>query len=50
MAQARPWLAPGGKSFEHARDGRFFFHVEIRHRLTGPIVRYRGWLEPDPEG
>lgn len=21
------------------------FHVEIGHKLTGPIVRYRGWLE-----
>ncbi len=28
------------------RDGRFHFHVEISHPLTGLIVRYRGWLAP----
>ncbi len=26
--------------------GRFHFHVEIRHRFTGLIVAYRGWLAP----
>ena len=40
------FLAPGGKAFEHAADGRFNFHVEISHPLTGLIVRYRGWLVP----
>ena len=29
-------------------DGRFSFHVEISHPLTGLIVRYQGWLEPKP--
>jgi hypothetical protein len=37
-------LAPRGDSYEFAADGRFNFHVEIRHPLTGLIVRYRGWL------
>jgi Domain of unknown function (DUF4166)/Saccharopine dehydrogenase NADP binding domain len=39
-------LAPLGNSFEQAADGRFYFHVEIRHPLTGLIVRYQGWLIP----
>jgi hypothetical protein len=39
-------LAPGGEAFESAEDGRFNFHVEIGHRFTGQIVRYRGWLAP----
>ena len=39
-------LAPRGDSYEHAQDGKFHFHVEIAHPLTGPIVCYRGWLVP----
>jgi hypothetical protein len=42
-------LAPGGTSYEFERDGRFHFNVEIGHKWTGPIVAYRGWLEPDSE-
>jgi len=30
-----------------SRTVRFRFHVEISHPLTGLIVRYRGWLEPN---
>jgi hypothetical protein len=41
------WLAPRSEAFETAEDGRFRFHVEISHPLTGLIVRYRGWLAPD---
>ena len=37
--------APGGESYEYVQDGRFCFHVEIRQRWIGLIVRYRGWLE-----
>ncbi|MGP0088574.1 MAG: DUF4166 domain-containing protein [Xanthobacteraceae bacterium] len=40
-------LAPFGDSYEFVEDGRFNFHVEISHPLTGLIVRYRGWLVPD---
>jgi hypothetical protein len=40
------WLAPRGDAHEHAADGRFNFHVEISHPLTGLIVGYRGWLVP----
>jgi len=40
------WLAPGGTAFEFAVEGRFHFDVEIRHWLTGLIVRYHGWLAP----
>ncbi|MCZ0736801.1 SDR family oxidoreductase [Phreatobacter sp. AB_2022a] len=43
-------LAPAGSAFEAVEDGRFRFHVEIGHRRLGLIVRYRGWLEPVPEG
>ncbi len=40
------WLCPRSDSYETAKEGRFRFHVEIGHRLTGLIVRYQGWLEP----
>jgi Domain of unknown function (DUF4166) len=40
------FLAPGGEAYESAEDGRFNFHVEIGHPLTGLIVRYEGWLVP----
>ncbi|MBX5038451.1 SDR family oxidoreductase [Rhizobium lentis] len=38
------FLAPGGETYEEERDGRFHFHVEIGGRLTGLVVRYKGWL------
>ncbi|QND68948.1 DUF4166 domain-containing protein [Mesorhizobium loti] len=45
------WLCPRSTSFETVENGRFRFHVEISHPLTGLIVRYRGWLAPsDPNG
>ncbi|MBV9861399.1 MAG: DUF4166 domain-containing protein [Alphaproteobacteria bacterium] len=40
------WLCPRSDSYETVEDGRFHFHVEIGHPLTGLIVRYRGWLAP----
>jgi hypothetical protein len=39
-------LAPRGDAYEFVEEGRFHFHVEIRHPFTGLIVRYRGWLVP----
>jgi Domain of unknown function (DUF4166)/Saccharopine dehydrogenase NADP binding domain len=41
----RAW-APIGTAYEFVEDGRFKFHVEISHPLTGLIVRYQGWLIP----
>jgi hypothetical protein len=41
-------LAPYGDSYEFEESGRFNFHVEIRQPLIGLIVRYRGWLVPEP--
>ena len=38
------WLCPGSIGCETVEDGEFHFDVEIRHPLTGLIVRYRGWL------
>jgi len=38
------WLGPRAVAYEMAEAGRFHFHVEIGHPLTGLIVRYRGWL------
>ena len=38
--------APRFEAFESADDGLFRFHVDIRHPLTGLLVRYRGWLKP----
>jgi uncharacterized protein DUF4166/saccharopine dehydrogenase-like protein len=39
-------LGPRSNAYEFAVDGRFHFHVEIGHVLTGLIVRYRGCLVP----
>jgi hypothetical protein len=39
-------LAPRINAYEFAEAGRFDFHVEIAHPVTGPIVGYRGWLDP----
>jgi len=39
------WLFPRIEAWESGEDGRFRFHVDISHPLTGPIVLYRGWLE-----
>lgn len=41
----RAW-APGGAAREFDDRGRFGFDVEIRHALSGLIVRYKGWLMP----
>jgi hypothetical protein len=38
-------MAPGGPSYETAVGDRFHFHIEIRQRLIGLIVAYRGRLE-----
>ncbi|HXN16229.1 MAG TPA: DUF4166 domain-containing protein, partial [Usitatibacter sp.] len=37
-------LAPMCNSYEFVQEGRFHFHVELAHALTGLIVRYSGWL------
>lgn len=42
-------LCPRTTSYETVIDGRFNFHVDIGHRITGLIVRYRGWLVPEDE-
>ncbi len=42
-------LCPRSTAHETEEDGRFHFHVEIGHPLTGLIVRYRGWLVPEAE-
>ncbi|HEX3916052.1 MAG TPA: DUF4166 domain-containing protein [Caulobacteraceae bacterium] len=41
------WLCARSNSYETVEAGRFRFHVDISHPLTGPIIRYRGWLVPD---
>jgi len=40
------FLAPESEAREFDADDRFNFHVEISHKWTGLIVRYRGWLVP----
>jgi Domain of unknown function (DUF4166)/Saccharopine dehydrogenase NADP binding domain len=40
------WLSPRSIAYETVENGRFHFHVEIGHPLTGLIVRYHGWLVP----
>jgi hypothetical protein len=41
-------LGPREDVHETAIDGRFHFYVDIRLPLIGRIVRYRGWLIPQP--
>lgn len=45
LPMPRAW-APGGDTREYDDGGRFGFDVEIRHALTGLVVRYKGWLVP----
>lgn len=41
------WLFPRIEAWEEVDwEGRFRFHVDIRHPLAGFILRYRGWLAP----
>lgn len=44
------WLAPRSNAHEREENGAFHFFVEISHPLTGLIVRYEGWLKPQPPG
>jgi len=37
-------LSPNASTYEYAEDGYFCFHVEVKHWLTGLIVRYHGRL------
>lgn len=41
------FFAPSGVATEYEEDGRFRFDVPIVLPLVGPVVHYRGWLEPD---
>jgi hypothetical protein len=40
------WMAPAGDTVEYAEAGYFCFSVEMKHFLTGLIVRYQGRLKP----
>lgn len=37
-------LSPNASTYEYDKDGMFNFHVEVKHWLTGLIVRYEGGL------
>jgi hypothetical protein len=41
-------LHPAVRTFESERDGRYHFEVEARLPLFGLLVRYGGWLQPQP--
>lgn len=43
-------LMPKSETVEYVEDGRFRFDVGISLPFAGPVVRYRGWLEPASEG
>jgi hypothetical protein len=43
------FLLPRGNTYEHGAEERFNFHVEITLPVAGLIVRYRGWLLPQPK-
>ena len=38
------WLGPRVNAYESVENGRFCFHVAIRHPLAGLIIRYQGSL------
>jgi len=38
-------LSPNASTYEYAEDGHFCFYVDVKHWLTGLIVRYQGRLE-----
>jgi len=40
------FLLPRGTAREYEADGRFHFDVPIALPLVGPLVHYKGWLEP----
>jgi hypothetical protein len=40
------FLAPRSEAREWEEGGRFHFDVPIALPLLGPLVHYRGWLEP----
>jgi hypothetical protein len=40
------FLAPTSEAREWEEEGRFHFDVPIALPLLGPLVHYRGWLEP----
>jgi hypothetical protein len=44
------WFAPRSNAYESEENGVFRFFVEISHPLVGLIVRYSGWLKPQPPG
>jgi len=44
------WLAPRTRAFEAVENDVFRFFVEISHPMCGLIVRYKGWLKPQPPG
>ncbi len=37
-------FSPNASTYEYAEDGHFCFHVEVKHWLTGLIVKYEGKL------
>lgn len=39
-------LGPAVTAVECAEDGLYRFDVTLGHWLTGPVIRYRGWLIP----
>ncbi|HYJ81633.1 MAG TPA: DUF4166 domain-containing protein [Allosphingosinicella sp.] len=41
------FLAPRSEASEWEEGGRFHFDVPIALPLLGPLVHYRGWLEPE---
>jgi len=43
-------LFGGVQCREWEQDGRYHFHVEAALPLAGPVVTYRGWLEPAGSG
>jgi hypothetical protein len=38
-------LSPNASTYEYEEDGHFCFYVEVKHWLTGLIVRYEGNLD-----
>ena len=43
------WTLPTIKCMESGDHERFFFDIDVAFPIVGPVIHYRGWLDPAPE-
>jgi len=44
------WSLPTIRCLESGAQQRFFFDIDVVFPIVGPIIYYRGWLDPAPAG